>query len=56
MEARIGVAPRIRSGKPTVGGTRILVTNISAVLSCASQVIDEEEVVPRVRSAWGGQP
>ncbi len=72
MEDRIVVDPNICSGKPTVRGTRIMVTNIlgmvaggytmagiieaypeltnndvTAALEYASQVIDEEKVIPR---------
>ena len=72
MDDRIVVDPNICSGKPTVRGTRIMVTNIlgmvaggytmariidgypglttndvAAALEYASQVIDEEKVIPR---------
>ncbi|MEK6804090.1 MAG: DUF433 domain-containing protein [Nitrospirota bacterium] len=72
MDDRIVVDPNICSGKPTIRGTRIMVTNIlgmvaggytmarivdaypeltsddvTAVLKYASQVIDEEKIIPR---------
>jgi uncharacterized protein (DUF433 family) len=72
VDDRIVVDPNICSGKPTVRGTRIRVTNIlgmvaggytmariidaypeltnddvTAALEYASQVIDEEKVIPR---------
>lgn len=72
MDDRIVVDSKICSGKPTIRGTRIMVTNIlgmvaggytmariieaypeltkndvTAALEYASQVIDEEKVIPR---------
>ena len=72
MDNRIVVDPKICSGKPTIRGTRIMVTNIlgmvaggytmpqildaypelthqdvTAALEYASQVVDEEKVIPR---------
>ena len=72
MDGRIVVDSKICSGKPTIRGTRIMVTNIlgmvaggytmariidtypeltnddvTAALEYASQVIDEEKVIPR---------
>ena len=72
MDDRIVVDPKICSGKPTIRGTRIMVTNIlgmvaggytvpqilnaypelthqdvTAALEYASQVVDEEKVIPR---------
>ena len=72
MDDRIVVDSKVCSGKPTIRGTRIMVTNIlgmvaggytvaqiidaypeltnddvTAALEYASQVIDEEKVIPR---------
>ena len=72
MDDRIVVDPKTCSGKPTIRGTRIMVTNIlgmvaggytvpqilnaypelthqdvTAALEYASQVVDEEKVIPR---------